>query len=405
MKIIISTPNVNLNVSKVVGVLKKLNYLDSFWTTFFLPFRLKFFQKRHYKEISYKFVKFHIFKEVMRKISIILNLKILYSEDKNIFSAHSVSKHIDRKVANYILKNNKINVIYSYEDCSKQSFKVAKLNNIKTIYDLTTPYWRYKQKILHEELKLQPDWNLSSTEIFSPEKCKDKDEELNLSDQIIVASSFAAKSLELHNFKKKPNIKIIPYGIDCPKEKIINKREKNETFKIFFAGRPTLSKGIQYVIESTKQLDFPWQIEIAGSIPENPDKISRKMDLFFNDERCRFLGQLSNSEVLERMKKCHVFLFPSLFEGFGQVLLESISCGLPIITTNNTAGSDIIEDNKNGFLTPIRDTNKTIQILNSLYGDDELRKSIAENAFLGINKFSWENYQKEITKTIRLECI
>ena len=77
--------------------------------------------------------------------------------------------------------------------------------------------------------------------------------------------------------QKKPNIKIIPYGIDYPKEKIINKREKNETFKIFFAGRPSLSKGIQYVIQSTKQLDFPWQIEIAGSIPENPDKISKNI--------------------------------------------------------------------------------------------------------------------------------
>ena len=401
MKIIISTPNVNLNISKVVGVLKKLNYLDSFWTTFIFPFRLKFFQSRYYKEINYKFVKFHIFKELMRKISIIFNLKKLYSEDKNIFSEHSVSKDIDKKVANYILKNNKINIIYSYEDCSKKSFKVAKLNDVKTIYDLTSPYWRFKQKTLQEELRLQPDWNLSSTEILTKEKCKDKDEELNLSDQIIVASSFAAKSLELHNFKKKPNIKIIPYGIDYPKEKIINKREKNETFKIFFAGRPSLSKGIQYVIQSTKQLDFPWQIEIAGSIPENPDKISKNMSLFFNDERCKFLGQISNLEVLEKMKKSHVFLFPSLFEGFGQVLLESVSCGLPIITTNNTAGCDLIEDNKNGFLTPIRDINKTTKILNDLYRDDELRKSIAENAFSNLYKYSWEKYQKELIKTIR----
>ena len=401
MKIIISTPNVNLNIAKAVGVLKKLNYLDSFWTTFIFPFRSKFFQSRYYKEINYKFVKFHIFRELMRKISIFFNLKKLYSEDRNIFSEHAVSKDIDRKVANYIIKNNRVNIIYSYEDCSKQSFKAAKLNNVKTIYDLTSPYWRLKQKILQEELSLQPDWNLSSTEILTKEKCKDKDEELNLSDQIIVASSFAAKSLELHNFKKKPNIKIIPYGIDCPKEKIINKRKKNETFKIFFAGRPTLSKGIQYVIESTKQLDFPWQIEIAGSIPENPDKISKKMSLFFNDKRCKFLGQISNLEVFERMKKCHVFLFPSLFEGFGQVLLESIHCGLPIITTNNTAGCDLIEDNKNGFLTPIRDINKTTKILNNLYRDDELRKSIAENAYSKIHKYSWKNYQKELTKIIR----
>ena len=68
------------------------------------------------------------------------------------------------------------------------------------------------------------------------------------------------------------------------------------------------------------------------------------MDLFFRDKRCKFLGQIPNHQLLLRMKKSHVFLFPSLFEGFGQVLLESFSCGLPVITTYNTAGPDIIED-------------------------------------------------------------
>ena len=258
----------------------------------------------------------------------------------------------------------------------------------------------FKKKILDEEIKLQPDWNLSSTEIMSEKKCRNKDEELILSDQVLVASTFAAKSLDLFNFKKKLNIKIIPYGIDSPKEKIINKREKNETFKILFVGRPTLSKGIQYVIEVLEHLDFPWEIEVAGSIPENPIKISKKMDLFFKDDRCKFLGQLPNEELLKKMKKSHVFLFPSLFEGFGQVLLESFSCGLPVVTTFNTAGSDIIENNKNGFLTPIRDIKETTKILNNFYENDEFRKSIAENAFISINKFSWEKYQKELSEII-----
>ena len=55
-----------------------------------------------------------------------------------------------------------------------------------------------------------------------------------------------------------------------------------------------------------------------------------------------------------------------MFEGFGQVLLEALSCGLPVITTNNTAGLDIIDDGKNGFLTPIRDTKKTIELIQHL---------------------------------------
>ena len=89
-----------------------------------------------------------------------------------------------------------------------------------------------------------------------------------------------------------------------------------------------------------------------------------------------------------------------MFEGFGQVLLESISCGLPVITTYNTAGPDIIKHKKSGFLTPIRDINQTTQILKNLYENEEMRKSIAENAFLSMNKFSWTNYQKKLSKII-----
>ena len=402
MKVIISTPNINSNIAKVVDVLKKLNYLDSFWTTLFFPFKLRLLQNKYYKEINYKFVKFNFFKEIMRKICVNLNIKKLYAYDENIFSADAVCKNLDKKVAKYIFKNNKINIIYSYEDCSKESFKAAKLKNIKTIYDLTSPYWLFKKKILEEELKLHPDWNLSSTEILSEQKCKVKDEELILSDQIIVASSVTAKSLELLNSKKKLDIKIIPYGIDTPATKTINQRKVNEKFKIFFAGRPTLSKGIQYLIQSLNRIDFPWEVEIAGSNPENSNKISQQLNSFFKDERCKFLGQISNDDLLKRMKKSHIFLFPSLFEGFGQVLLESFSCGLPIITTFNTAGSDLIENGKSGFLTPIRDITKTTEILFNLYENEELRKSIAECAFSTIKKYSWENYQKELSNVIKL---
>lgn len=400
MKIVITTPNLNPNRSKVISLLHSFNYLDSFWTTILFPIKLKIFKNRYYEKINFKYVKLNFFKEIMRIICTFLNLKKFYYKDENIFSVDSVYKNLDKKVAKYLNKKNNINIIYSFEDCSKESFIAAKTKNIKTIYDLTSPYWRLKKKILEEELKLCPEWNLSSTEMMSEKKCKIKDDELNLSDRVVVASSFAAKSLELFKPQKLKNVDIIPYGIDLPKTKILNKRKNNENFKIFFVGRPTLSKGIQYLINTLNQLDFPWEVEIAGSNPERPSEISGKLSNFLRDDRCKFLGQISNEDLLKRMRRSHVLLFPSLFEGFGQVLLEAFSCGLPVITTNNTAGPDIIEDGKSGFLTPIRDTKKTINILHNLYHYDEIRQSIADNAFLSLNKYTWKNYQKNLIKII-----
>ena len=73
-------------------------------------------------------------------------------------------------------------------------------------------------------------------------------------------------------------------------------------------GRPILSKGIQYVIQALNQIDIPWELEIAGSIPESPQQISEKLYLFFKDPRCKFLGQISNENLRKNLDKIHLFL-------------------------------------------------------------------------------------------------
>ena len=96
------------------------------------------------------------------------------------------------------------------------------------------------------------------------------------------------------------------------------------------------------------------------------------------------------------MKTNHIFLFPTLFEGFGQVILEAMSSSLPIITTINTAGKDIIENGKNGYLTDIRDVNISKDILHNLYDNEDLRMHIAENSHKNSINFSWKNYEKNL---------
>jgi glycosyltransferase involved in cell wall biosynthesis len=351
--------------------------------------------------VRFKKIRLNLTKELLRKFFEIFNLKKFYHFEQSIFSTYSVYKDLDIRVSKYIKSNTKnIDAIYSYEDCALNSFEVAKKIGIKTIYDLTSPYWILKEKLLKEEVNLQPQWNLTTSEISSIKKNLNKDKEILLSDQIIVASNFSARSLKY--FKKKDlNIKIIPYGCPKPIGSKINRRRINEKLKIIFAGRLVLSKGIQYLIESLYKTDLPWVLEIAGSCPEPPEQISKILSLFLKDSRCKFLGQISNDNLLERMRNCHVLMLPSLYEGFGQVLLEAISCGLPVITTENTGGLDFIKNGYNGFITPIRDTQKTIEILEKIYHNEDFRMSIAENSIITAKELSWERYDKQIEIIIK----
>lgn len=405
MKIVIVHPHGNQNTLKTVKSLNNLNLLDSFWTTIAFPNKFNFFKKKIY-EVDYKNIKLIFFKEILRKLCIFFRLKKFYENDTDIFSTHSVYKDIDFKASNYLYlqkKNKKkISAVYSYEDCALNIFREAKRQGIKTFYDLTSPYWLFKKKILDEDLEFNPEWNLSSSELMSKEKCDDKDKEILLSDKIIVASSISAKSLGMNSKTALKEVKILPYGIDPPLVKNIYKRKENEKLKILFVGRPVISKGIHYLTQILNQLECPWELEIAGSIMERPEQISQKLYEFVNDDRCKFLGQISYNEVINKMKKSHVFLFPTLFEGFGQVILEAMSNGLPVITTTNTCGSDIIDNEINGFLTKIRDVETSKNILQNLYENEDLRLSIAEESYNNSLNYSWENYEINLKKFIKI---
>ena len=405
MKILITHPHGNQNTSRTVKTLYKINLLDTFWTTIAFPKKFIFLKKRTY-DIDFRYIKLRFIKELFRQVCRFLKLKKFYTNDADIFSTNSVYKDLDLKVSRYlysIKKNNKINAIYSYEDCALNSFKAAKEMGIKTVYDLTSPYWRLKKNIIDEELKINPEWRLSSLEIMSDIKCQNKDQEILLSDKLIVASSFSAKSLDLNQTKTLKEIKIIPYGVDTPNKNKIFKRQKNEKLKILFVGRPVISKGIHYLIKIVNKLEIPWELEIAGSMMEKPQQISQNLNQFLRDDRCKFLGQISYEEVKNKMKTNHVFLFPTMFEGFGQVILEAMSSSLPIITTINSAGIDIINNGKNGYLTNIRDIDNSKDILHSLYDNEDLRVSIAENSFKNAINFSWKNYEKNLENFLKEE--
>ena len=77
--------------------------------------------------------------------------------------------------------------------------------------------------------------------------------------------------------------------------------------------------------------------------------------------RHRWIPSMPHDQVLKEMRAHDVLLFPSLFEGFGLVITEAMSQGTPVITTDRTAGPDVFEDGKSGWLVTPGDTDALIR--------------------------------------------
>lgn len=98
-------------------------------------------------------------------------------------------------------------------------------------------------------------------------------------------------------------------------------------------------------------------------------------------DNLEFVGQVSN--VDDYLELFDLFVFPSLMEGLGSILLDAMCFGLPIVASNVDGIPDIVEDGVNGLLVPPDDPAQLAQALQRLLGDKRLQANMREN---NINK-------------------
>jgi glycosyltransferase involved in cell wall biosynthesis len=112
---------------------------------------------------------------------------------------------------------------------------------------------------------------------------------------------------------------------------------------------------------------------------------------------------VSNTELVAAYQTADLFVFPSVAEGFGQVLLESLACGLPILSTTNTAAPDLIEDGVQGFVVePRRPEQLAERIEWALTHRADLTRMRVE-ARLRAEQFTWKRFRSRVVETIRMQ--
>lgn len=148
---------------------------------------------------------------------------------------------------------------------------------------------------------------------------------------------------------------------------------------ILSAGRLTRQKGYPYLLDALGQLrDEGFQFEQwilgSGSLEaELRDHVAR-LNLA---ERVRFLG--FNKDPFQFMARASIFVLPSLYEGFGNVIVEAMACGVPVVASDCPHGpSEIIQHDTNGLLVPPADAASLAGALRRMLLDAGLRARLAK---------------------------
>ena len=271
-------------------------------------------------------------------------------------SMDAVFHSLDRATARRVRKLSRdpgadLRGVYAYEDGAAATFRAARRAGVKCFYDLPIGYWRAGQRIFAEEAERVPAWAATITgRGDSAAKLARKDEELAGADAVIVASSFTKQTLAEAPALRAP-VCVVPYGAPTGPvaEPPAGSKKKGQPLRALFVGILSQRKGISYLLEAAAALGRHVELTLLGTKP-----VADCPALDAAARAHRWIPTLPHAEVLAEMERQDVLVFPSLFEGFGLVILEAMSRGVPVITTAHTAGPDLIADGEDGFIVPIR---------------------------------------------------
>lgn len=302
--------------------------------------------------------------------------------------------HIETKE----VKNLNLNIIHIHTPgtIGIAGLRLAKKLKIPTVYTYHTSVEKYAQYYLH-----LPKWTenkiffLTATNFYNKNKT-------------IIAPSQGIKNT-LQKFLKSP-IEVIPTGVDIQKIQscsqngraleILKQHNLNPDDQFLItASRLGKEKNIEFVINAfakIKTKNPKAKLLIVGSGPNenNLKTLAKNID----SQNIIFLGRLNQDDLFALYKYAQIFLFASLTETQGLVVLEALTMSLPVAAIKATGVEDLLENNTGGILVK-NDLEEFAEAINNLINNQELLKNKKIEAVSQAEKFSIEKMAKKTLDT------
>ena len=403
--LLVSHPTGNANVRQALQAFADASLLqefhtgvswrpDGFWGRL-APARLRAeLNRRSFPGVE-SFVRAHPLREAGRLACQAMRWQRLIEHERGVFSVDAVYRDLDRMVARRLTSRSPPVAVYGYEDGAADTFAAARAAGLRTFYDLPIGHWRAAQRLFAEEAEREPQWAATLTGMRdSAGKLARKDAELQRADVVIVASSFTHSTLAGELGPQVP-VFVVPYGAPPVSAVEPAATRPGVPLRVLFAGALGQRKGLSYFLKACELAGRAVDVTIIGR-----RQGGRCVPLEAALRRHKYIESVPHHEMLAEMARQDVFVFPSLFEGFGLVLLEAMAQGVPVITTAATGGPDVITEGRDGFIVPLRDPEAIATRLLELHRDRERLWAMSVAARAKAAGIGWGQYRSNLVAAV-----
>ena len=173
---------------------------------------------------------------------------------------------------------------------------------------------------------------------------------------------------------------------------------------LLYIGTIEYRKGLHLLLDSLfllKQEKEHFTCNIVGNIvDENYYKeLVKKIDLYKLEKQVIFHGRVSKEKMHYFLSNTYLFVFPSLLEGYGRVIIEAMSYSIPVVAFNNSAMPYTIKDGYNGFLAKNQNPESFKRSIKKIINNSQLHNHLSKGALLTYNNCSKEDDFMEAVKT------
>lgn len=228
--------------------------------------------------------------------------------------------------------------------------------------------------------------------IITDSECSKKDivDLLNISSEKVKVIYLAAgeEFRRVEDMKKITEVKI-KYNIGkCPYVLYVGNIEwrKNLILLIEAWEKTTVPKGCKLVIVGTRT-----------KFSENLFRIIKGKNL---EDKVIVTEYIPIDDLVLLYNGASLFVYPSLYEGFGLPVLEAMSCGVPVITSNVSSLPEVVGNA--GLLVDPTSIEEINNAMEKVLADEKLRQVLNENSLLQAKKFTWEKTAKETLQVYKM---
>lgn len=294
----------------------------------------------------------------------------------------------DRWVASRFASES--SVFWGFQGSCRLSLAAARAAGRIAVCEFATAHVTAAVRILSDEAERHPEWAATISNLHFPDWYREHlEQEPHNADYCVAASGFTQRSLEEVGVSSD-RILQLPLAADLGQFQF-SPRSTSGPLKVLFVGGIGQRKGIKYLLQAVEALNSPQiQLQLLGPLPPDETPLRQWRNWF------AYLGRTDQAGVVRHMQQADVLVLPSVFEGFGLVIVEAMATGMPVIASTHSCGPEVIREGIDGFVLAPDDVTGLAEKIVWCAGHRKELVQLGVNAREQAQQFSWDAHRERL---------